>query len=166
MLRYLIFGLIIFYSFGQACVSHCAACDGSSCTSCSQPWNGTSCNNISCEIGPCSFYANCVEAAITCGRSGYALSYGEVYCDAYEQNMHLFTPAGQTWVNAVRVCLQNELISYLESTPNTTCDQLTTFAFDSHVPCYLHPANNISVCNLSAEDYASVLWTIKYAFVQ
>lgn len=121
----------------------------------------------------CTFYASCVESAIPCGPSGYAIGYGQKFCNLFTQNFNDFSSKGQRWLDNVRFCLQTALIpevTLAEAGQPPTCPALQNFAFASHVNCYVDPTgSNLlsdSVCSLSIFDLTALLWTIKSAFVQ
>lgn len=99
----------------------------------------------------CSFYRACAEAKVPCGGSGYALGFGEYFCNKYQTNIAQFTPAGQDWVNSVMSCLQKALIPILTCDP--TCSSIKSGAFASHTACYV----NAGVCNLAVEDFKLIL---------
>ena len=46
--------------------------------------------------GNCDFYPECVNKKIDCSTNkyGYALSYGEVYCDRFGKSLQCFTKDG------------------------------------------------------------------------
>ncbi|XP_057294151.1 uncharacterized protein LOC130622680 [Hydractinia symbiolongicarpus] len=115
----------------------------------------------------CGWYKNCLEKAIPCGSSGYAMKYATVYCNKYDANLKHFSTYGQSWVRAVKKCLQKKLAPLLSQTPKPSCATIKQFAFDTHVPCYVKPTTNRdpSFCSLSLGDYWQVLKTIKGAFL-
>lgn len=42
----------------------------------------TDCASLAAN-GDCTFYTECVEGRIPCGSSGYALAYGNHFCNAF-----------------------------------------------------------------------------------
>jgi len=104
----------------------------------------------------CAFYAACLEAALPCGETGYAIGYGEKYCSRYDVD-GAFSPQGVLWRNAVLNCLQRELVTILPAASSMTCDAVTTFAFDSHPHCY---TAGPSICFLPLSDVANVVGVI------
>jgi hypothetical protein len=121
----------------------------------------------------CTFYSTCVESAIPCGSSGYAIGYGQKFCNLFTQNFNDFDSNGQRWIDNVRYCLQNSLlpeVALAEEGQAPTCTALQSYAFASHVNCYVDPTgSNLlsdSVCALGILDWTVLLWTIKSAFVQ
>jgi hypothetical protein len=104
----------------------------------------------------CAFYADCLEAAMPCGASGYALGYGEKYCSRYDVDQGL-SPAGLAWRDSVLHCLQEALVPMLSKATTMTCDAITTYAFDSHPRCY---TQGPSICFLPPSDAANVIGTI------
>ncbi len=104
-------------------------------------------------VDDCSFYRECLESERPCGADGYALAFGERMCRVYLDQASEFSPAGQTWLRAVRSCLQNELVPELEA--RTTCDALEDRAYSSHARCYTRPEH--SICDLDAKDRVTLL---------
>ena len=47
----------------------------------------------------CGFYRDCLEPAITCGPTGYALGYGERYCTKFQNIKDSLSDDGQAWVS-------------------------------------------------------------------
>ncbi|CAC5374593.1 Coadhesin,Thrombospondin-1,Adhesion G protein-coupled receptor B1,Mucin-like protein,Hemicentin-1,Thrombospondin-2 [Mytilus coruscus] len=88
--------------------------------------------------GDCQFY-RCFEQQRQCGKSGYLIGYGYKYCNRFKSFYSSFTTAGKKWIDCVRPCLTKALIGkYQESLgPGQKCNQLKTYAFDTHVKCYL-----------------------------
>jgi hypothetical protein len=103
----------------------------------------------------CSFYSACVEHETACGESGYALGYGEKYCNAFK-NLSSLSAKGVAWRDSVMHCLQEELVPYSQT--RATCDTILTTAFDSHPRCYTQP--EASICFLPPSDTLAVLGTI------
>lgn len=117
--------------------------------------------------GNCSWYRECLEEAYPCSgcSSAYALEYGEHYCQLFTESYHSFSQTGQQWLNATRLCLQLELVPFLEQ-KESTCDGILDKAFASHTSCYLNPdVNSPSVCDLSCLDVLNLIWIIKSDFV-
>jgi len=109
------------------------------------------------------WYYNCLAVQYPCdGQAGYALGYGEKFCNLYKQNLPLFSADGQTWISAVRKCLQVQLAPILRfcSQPPYTCDEVKQAAFRTHAPCYLEPYQGLSVCDLTCLDIVAIFFTI------
>ncbi len=104
----------------------------------------------------CAFYSACLEQAHSCGEPGYAIGYGEKYCSRYDVDQ-TFSPEGLVWRDAVLHCLQEALVPELAIASKTTCDALTTFAFDSHPGCY---TASPSICFLPPSDVLNVVSVI------
>lgn len=116
----------------------------------------------------CAFYAQCLDKAVTCGESGYALGFGEKYCNGFRRTE--FSEKGTAWVNSVMVCLQRALVPNVKSatsgfsnaslTPssNTVCQRTLDDAFASHPGCYTQPA--ASICFLGPSDVRKVFGVI------
>jgi hypothetical protein len=61
----------------------------------------------------------------SCHLIGYALGYGLPYCEAFTADRSEFTPRGQVWVNATKLCLMQALYNAsLEFTNETTCNDI------------------------------------------
>lgn len=112
----------------------------------------------------CSYYGACLERAIPCGDTGYALGFGEKYCTAFRAAP--FSDAGKKWVTGVMRCLQEALVpdvlgaGAFATSPasNERCQEVFQTAFDSHPSCYTAQEN--SICFLPPADLATVLSTI------
>ncbi|EQC39468.1 hypothetical protein SDRG_02912 [Saprolegnia diclina VS20] len=104
----------------------------------------------------CAFYNACLEVAHPCGAQGYALGFGEFYCNKFAAYKDKFTANGQQWMYNTMTCLQKKLGVALKD-PTMTCDAIKTFAFDSHPECYTNNGGP-SVCELSPlKDWTTVL---------
>ena len=98
------------------------------------------CQNPSFEAAKpldCSFYTNCLESTYNCGPSGYPVGYGLKYCSRFVENDSLFSEDGQKWINGTLLCLKTALIPLAENTTDQTCKSVESFAFESHVDCYV-----------------------------
>lgn len=119
-------------------------------------------------IGSCEYYSCIEEERLSCGDSGYALGYGQRYCEKFSAikfnpsfpnaERVVFPVAGNDWRDAVRTCLQEELEVYFfdESAPKD-CSTLRTFAFDSHPRCY---TSGPSFCALKPQSVIRIGLTI------
>jgi hypothetical protein len=63
----------------------------------------------------CLWYPDCLEAAHPCGLDGYALSYGQHFCNAFSSDLasNLLTRQGQLWRDKTLICLQEQLVPLL-----------------------------------------------------
>ena len=104
----------------------------------------------------CSFYVSCLEAAKPCGSEGYAVGYGDKYCNRFLANEAL-SPQGAVWRDETMQCLQTRLGRYLGDA-SATCSVVLDGAFDDHPFCYTQA--HASICNLPATDWVSIVWTI------
>lgn len=52
------------------------------------------------QVGSCAFYKDCVEASVPClgTPDSYAINYGTKNCNAYKNNMNLFSSKGQSFI--------------------------------------------------------------------
>ena len=119
----------------------------------------------------CDWYRQCFERKIPCQHTSYpyAVGFAEHYCKEYGKVYKKFTADGKKWIDAVRKCLQVELVPLMKSSKAMTCKEIQTYAFKSHVPCYHTPNPSqpqISFCNLPFVDWLRVTYTIKTSFVK
>jgi hypothetical protein len=85
----------------------------------------------------CNWYRTCLEKAIPCGKSGYALGFGERYCNTFNRHYNSFSAGGKKYVEGTMICLQKKLVTFLNPrTPNRTCKGIRQYAFASHSGCY------------------------------
>lgn len=99
----------------------------------------------------CTFYRRCLEAAVPCGPSGYALGFGEPYCNKFRENYARFSAAGREWLWPTMDCLQRVLIPIANGEKFMTCPEIRSFAFASHSRCYTQPGQ--SICDLPFSDW-------------
>lgn len=99
----------------------------------------------------CEAY-RCLEDVYRCGKRGYLTHYGLRKCETYLQHQDSVSPALNRWFKKVRHCLQESLIiSEFDS-----CDQISDFAFESHIGCYV----STGYCDLSRQDQLHNLYLI------
>ncbi len=111
----------------------------------------------------CDWYRECLEVRYPCQgtEDGYAIEYAQKYCNLYSDNYNDFSSAGRQWVDAVRNCLQRELIPTLRPFEVNTCADIRKRAFDSHSSCYTNPAPGTpSICNIPCRDVWKVFWIV------
>jgi len=115
----------------------------------------------------CGWYRQCLAKMFPCtGQAEYAISYGEKFCNLYEESKSEFSQKAIDWLDAARKCLQVALVPVLRVTEvRPTCEDVRTLAFDSHVRCYVQPQRDVSVCDLSLGDWANIIMTVKSSFV-
>ena len=64
----------------------------------------------------CDWYRHCLAKRHNCtGPHEYAISYGEKFCNLYEQSKSRFSQKALQWLNAARECLQVALVPVLLS---------------------------------------------------
>ncbi len=157
---------------GHACKHHSAACfvregKAQSCKATAEAYP-----RLAACAEPitrnCAHYAQCVDAAIACGENGYALGFGERYCNAFRRTD--FSEKGVAWVDSVMLCLQRALVPEVEAAtqgfahanrapaPAATCSALLDTAFATHPACYTQP--EASICFLPPSDLAKVFGVI------
>jgi len=115
----------------------------------------------------CDWYRKCLHRMFNCtGPAEYAISYGETFCNLYEQSKSQFSQEAVKWLDAARKCLQVALVPVLHlSQMQPTCEGIRTKAFNSHVSCYVEPYEGFSVCSLSVPDWINIIATVKGSFV-
>lgn len=109
------------------------------------------------EPNTCDYYSQCLEKAIPCGANGYALGYGQRYCQRFLKESR-FSGKGEIWRDATLICLQRELAFRDWGSDPFTCREIKDFAFDSHPVCYTQPG--VTVCDLGVSDLNLIFTTI------
>ncbi len=113
----------------------------------------------------CEFYKSCLEEQTQCGTNGYAIGYGYKYCNKFLS--YDFTPnKGEIWVESTLLCLQKELSPIISNAQSYNCNEIKTYAFDSHPTCYLDPIKkdpSVSVCWLPLKDLIQIFNVIDLA---
>ncbi|KAM5437774.1 hypothetical protein MferCBS31731_005278 [Microsporum ferrugineum] len=104
----------------------------------------------------CSFYENCLEAKVPCGPDGYALAYGDHYCNKFSEASHDLSEKGQAWVTETMLCLQQKLVPFGTGQEQTTCPAIREFAFATHPDCYIKGG----VCLLPPTDWVVIVGTV------
>lgn len=105
----------------------------------------------------CNFYSDCLEKEVHCGPSGYPLGYGLKYCNAFTAARPRMSGAGQAWVTATMLCLQNKLVPYATGAEKAaSCSALKSAAFATHPSCYV----SSGVCKLPPTDWAIIIQTV------
>jgi hypothetical protein len=116
----------------------------------------------------CSFYSQCAEKHVPCGKKGYMMSYGDYYCEKFLA-LEFETQYAKDWRDQTLVCLQTNLQDILREPTGapswvapSTCDDIATKAFDSHEPCYVAQKNNVcNICEDSFEDLMKIFATVE-----
>lgn len=124
-----------------------------------------------CQMGDlsaddCSFYNDCVENRIQCGKEGYALGYGEYYCQRFSQTFadyaEDFSSLAHLWRKTTAVCLQKEISATVDellvnptSSNQKDCWTLRKEAFSQHALCYTQVES--SICMLPPSDVISII---------
>ena len=100
----------------------------------------------------CEWYINCLERRYPCRGTGngYAIEFAYKFCNLFFDNYNDFSEAGRNWVDAVRKCLQVQLVPPLRLWVSYTCADIRRIAFDSHPGCYTNV--NPSMCELGPAD--------------
>ncbi|MCA9490657.1 MAG: hypothetical protein KC621_12085 [Myxococcales bacterium] len=82
-------------------------------------------------------YYVCLDARLGgCGEDGYPLGYGAFYAERYLLEVRpLVSEAGQAFLDAVSVCLQQDMAAF--ATDASTCDEVWDHGFSSHPDCYV-----------------------------
>lgn len=116
----------------------------------------------------CGWYQYCMESAYPCENSlwPYAITYGLIYCEMFENRGAKFNAEGRQWIISMRSCLINHIEPFVSNFSHSSldaskCEELQTSAYDSQAACYLRTG----VCNMQTTDWFQALWTIKSAIV-
>ncbi|CAI5439265.1 unnamed protein product [Caenorhabditis angaria] len=94
-----------------------------------------------------------VNNQFNCGENGYPLHYGYKNCMAFTnpENRDRFDEAGKAWIDCTAPCLVAAFANIAQT--STTCSELQTKAFASHVDCYLN-CGFCSVCQANKLAFA------------
>ncbi|EZF33397.1 hypothetical protein H109_03906 [Trichophyton interdigitale MR816] len=108
----------------------------------------------------CSFYTACLEKRIPCGPDGYALAYGDHYCNRFSAASPQLSASGQEWVTKTMLCLQQKLVPAAlgEDEQVSTCPAVREFAFSTHPECYIEGG----VCLLPPTDWLIIVGTVGF----
>lgn len=112
---------------------------------------------MDCQNPPvqsCNFYRECLEDTYQCGNSGYALGYGEKYCNRFLSIEKKLSEEGKLFNQLTRSCLQKKLIPILNlefqkliQIEKPLCSEILDYAFDSHPECYTEHDHSICFLN-------------------
>ncbi|CAF4175813.1 unnamed protein product [Adineta steineri] len=117
----------------------------------------------------CDWYKNCLEKQHTCIDTidSYSIDYGLYFCNRYNEFYANFSNTGQKWTDAVRKCLQEKLVSFLQpcifdfdTRGYYACRRIKKKAFDSHESCYI----SAGVCELHPLQWWKIFVTVYPAF--
>ncbi|CAF2122998.1 unnamed protein product [Rotaria magnacalcarata] len=111
----------------------------------------------------CDFYID-LENISPCGSQGYVQKFIYKYCMAYLNQQDSFI--NQAWLNGIRVCLQQNMLNYLENNLLASCPEIKKHGFDSHTDCYLNPDPSnpeVTFCRLPPQDMTRVVWIARSA---
>ncbi len=131
-------------------------CD--SCATCETCPSRPACQEV-CQktlSDSCAFYQQCVESAIECGVSGYALAVGEDVCHRFLDNKKTFSTVGQLWMSVTERCMQESLVPTLQVPCESTCSLIRGVGFNSIPECYRRGG----YCSIEAMDYVRILATV------
>jgi len=102
----------------------------------------------------CSFYSRCLESKVPCGEQGYAIGYGQHYCNKFKENSTKFSSRGQQWLSSVLLCLQTKLIDVANGNVVMNCSEIRKFAYNSHAYCYTQSGS--SICDIPPADWVQL----------
>jgi hypothetical protein len=123
------------------------------CTSCpGNPLCQPLCQNP--PLQSCAYYISCSEAFLECAPTSYPIAYGEKNCLKFQNNLGIFSAAGQSFIWATMHCLQLALVA--TTTCDSTCDSLTAAAFASHPQCYIQSG----FCSIGIFEQIKVLLVV------
>ena len=117
----------------------------------------------------CDWYNNCLRKKYSCEdtSNAYAIRYAEKFCRLYHERKALLSSDAQKWVDAVRRCLQVDLVPLIRPWVRLSCYQVRQKALNTHTPRYRNPDQNVtSICGLTCSDYFKIFWAIKGSFVK
>ena len=117
----------------------------------------------------CNWYSSCLRRKYPCedASNAYAVTYAERFCMLYNERRAIFSAEGQKWLDAVRKCLQVDLVPLVRPWVTASCHRMRQRALATHIPCYLKPDQNVtSVCDLNCTDYLKIVWSIKGSFMK
>ncbi|EFR05121.1 hypothetical protein MGYG_08130 [Nannizzia gypsea CBS 118893] len=109
-------------------------------------------------VGGICFYSNCLEQKVPCGPDGYALAYGDHYCNRFSAASPQLSTGGQEWVTKTMLCLQRKLVSVATGEDEQTCSAVKEFAFSTHPECYIEGG----VCLLPPSDWLTIVDTVGF----
>ncbi len=118
--------------------------------------------SFSKELDDCNFYKTYSHPK-SCSKynESYTRTYGLKYCTIFkDKRANEWTGALKTWADQTSSCLQ-EMLTDNSSRVAPTCDQLKSFAFDSHPICY----KQYGFCKLSFSERFQVLKVVQMADV-
>lgn len=95
----------------------------------------------------CDFYA-CAGEALGCDSENFLAKVGYKYCEKYRTTEGQFSPQGQRWLQAIRLCLQEEL-----AVNQLSCENSATLGWQSHLTCY----DALHFCSLPRQDKNHVI---------
>ncbi len=97
----------------------------------------------------CEFYKSCLETVVPCGPKGYALSYGQYYCNKFKRIEPKLSLRGRSWLQTTRQCLQQKLAGdlilrwQLGDLQALQCGEVRSEAYTQHPVCYTELDNSI-----------------------
>lgn len=115
-------------------------------------------HNVNCLV--------CFKSRYPCSNSGnsYVLDFGERFCEMFVYHASRFTHQGLAWVDAVRKCLQVELVPLFRPYEKSMCDSIKKKALISHSSCYVEPYEEApTMCDINFRDWLQVVATVKYS---
>ncbi|WP_413578430.1 hypothetical protein ACLVWU_07815 [Bdellovibrio sp. HCB290] len=112
---------------------------------------------LNCPVShkSCEFY-HCANAEQPCGKKGYWQDFGIPYCELFVKDEHKFSADSQTWLQEVRLCLQERL---RETVDGLRCSEIKPKAIHDHVSCYV----DTGFCHLTFPEQLKIMWYLKGA---
>ncbi|KAK3577215.1 hypothetical protein CHS0354_030485 [Potamilus streckersoni] len=103
------------------------------------------------NIGSCEFY-DCLERRFPCGENSYNVKFGKHFCSKIARHIHLFTPAGQRFMNETNVCLTSHY-SDLYQNSSATCERIREIGVNGIIRCQdVQTAEYPTFCRFVAEN--------------
>lgn len=109
------------------------------------------------DFTTCDFYLQ-AENIMSCSNNGsnYLTDYGFKYCSEFKKRSKNWSPQAQVWTKSTGQCLQ-EMLRDNRETRLTSCQQMESFAFDSHPICY----KQYNFCKLPLTERFKVVTTVQ-----
>ena len=78
-------------------------------------------------LDSCDFYLGCLEKVKPCGSKGYAVGYGDKYCNKFSQKT-FHSDSARRWLSSAKKCLQEKLVDVVNRPNSYTCERIVDHA--------------------------------------
>ncbi|KAL3880870.1 hypothetical protein ACJMK2_033076 [Sinanodonta woodiana] len=85
------------------------------------------------QSGSFEFY-DCLERRFPCGENKYIAKIGKHFSRKVASHIHLFTPAGKKYMNAINICLTSRYIDLYRGN-NVTCNMMQDVGVSGLISC-------------------------------